>query len=60
MSIELRRFLFVAMLLITCAGLALAQNQATTPADKSKTEVDQAVDKTQAEADKAKTEVADN
>ena len=59
MSIELRRFLFVAMLLITCAGLALAQDQATTPADKTKTEVDKAVDKTQAEADKAKTEVTD-
>src|SRR5262249_19674652 len=57
MSMELRRFLFVATFLITCAGLALAQEQTTTPPDKTKSEVDKAVDKTQTEADKAKTEV---
>src|SRR5262245_47641845 len=59
MSMELRRFLFVATFLITCAGLALAQVQTTPPPDKAKSEVDKAVDKTQTEVDKAKTEVAD-
>jgi PEGA domain len=59
MRMELRSFLFVAAFLITCAGLALAQDQTTTPPDKSKTQVDKAVDKTQTEVDKAKTEVAD-
>jgi hypothetical protein len=59
MSMELRRFLFVATFLISCAGLALAQEQTTTPPDKTKSEVDKAVDKTQTEVDKTQTEVAD-
>lgn len=58
MSIEVRRFLVLMTLLIACAGLALAQDQATTPADKTKTQVgnaaDQAVDKTDQTVDKTK------